>query len=95
MATTPKPAEKADTEDLAAEVAALKKDIANLVAGLGRAGKAKAAEGRAAGEAALEDIEREWHDLESRLGDRVRSKPLQSLGIAAVIGFFFAILLRR
>lgn len=95
MATNPKPAEKPDSDDLAAEVAALKKDIADLASSLGRAGKAKAAEGRAAGEAALEDIEREWHDLESRLGERVRRKPLQSLGIAALIGFFIAILMRR
>jgi ElaB/YqjD/DUF883 family membrane-anchored ribosome-binding protein len=99
MATNPKPADKAAPEDLAAEVAALKKDIAELAASLKRAGRAKAeeklAEGRAAGEAALEDLEREWDDLETRITGHVHRKPLQSLGIAALVGFFLAVLLRR
>lgn len=97
---------KAAAEDLQAELALLREDIARIAAQLADRGedtfsaaKRAASEGaehiRARGEAAVDALKENAHDLEKQVADAVREKPLTSLAIAAGVGFFFALLTRR
>ena len=93
-------------EDLNAEIEQLKSDIAKLARQLQETGQHSygaarrvASEGmeqmRAQGEAALEQLRANAGDLERRLADTVREKPVTALAIAAGIGFLFAMMSRR
>ena len=111
MATTSKTARtaedtKAAVDDLQAELALLREDIAKIAAHLADRGedtfsaaKRAASEGaehlRARGEAAVDALKENASDLEQQVSDAVREKPLTSLAIAAGVGFFFALLTRR
>lgn len=97
---------KSDTEELKAEIAKLRKelaDLANHVSKVGdmsartarKAATNKAEEFRAQGEAAFEDLRESALDYEKQFTNAVREKPITSLAIAAGVGFFFALLARR
>ena len=93
-------------EDLEAEIARLRDDVAKLTAQLAATGehsysaaKRAASEGaeqlRVKGEAAVSALKSNADDLERQLTDTVREKPITSLAIAAGVGFFLALLSRR
>jgi ElaB/YqjD/DUF883 family membrane-anchored ribosome-binding protein len=97
---------KNDTEELKAEIAKLRKELADLVKHVSEVGDksartarkaatSKAEELRAQGEAAFEDLRENALDYEKQVADAVREKPITSLAIAAGVGFFFALLARR
>lgn len=97
---------KATPEDLEAEVARLRADIARLteqIAVTGEHGyaaaKRAAGEGveqlRVKGEAAVDAIRSNVSDVERQVVDAVREKPFTALAIAAGVGYFFALLSRR
>jgi len=94
------------TEDLQADIARLKDDIATLTKQLAATGEQSmktarraASEGveqlRTQGEATLADIRSGAKDLEAQISDAVREKPVTSLAIAAGVGFLFALFTRR
>lgn len=97
---------KAKPEDLEAEIARLREDVARLTEQLAATGqhsyaaaKRAATEGaeqlRVKGEAAVESIRANATDLEKQVSDAVREKPISSLAIAVGIGYFLALLSRR
>jgi ElaB/YqjD/DUF883 family membrane-anchored ribosome-binding protein len=97
---------KATTEDLEADIARLREDIAKLAKQFTAAGehsmnaaRRAATEGvdqlRARGEAAIEDFKLGARDLEAEIVANVREKPLTSLAIAAGVGYLFALISRR
>jgi len=99
-------APKQTTQDLAADIAKLREDMARLakdMASLGQqsmnTAKRAATEGagqfRAQGEAAIEGLRANARDVEEQLTQTVREKPITSLAVAAGIGFLFALITRR
>lgn len=101
---------KTDTPDLAAEVAALRDEMSNVISLMGRLGqdsatvasdsaRAKLAESIARGsEAAGKVSDRakdEWASVESRILTQTRERPWRTLGIAALGGLAVGYLLRR
>ena len=98
--------EPATPEDLEADIAQLKADIAQLADQLkktgshsyGAARRAAVAGGeqiRAQGEATVESLRATANDFESQIASAVREKPLTALGIAAGVGYLFALMSRR
>lgn len=94
------------TEDLQAQLDALRSEIATLAATLQADGwkMAEALKDRASGlsdeaaaraRAALHDIRAETDRLEDRIEAQVREKPLQSLLTAFGLGLIVSIILRR
>lgn len=95
-----------NSEDLEKQFEQLRSDIAGLsdtIQQMG-AGRVHDAQRKAADtghdlndayEGALETVRGEFKHLEKDVTDRVRSNPLQALGIAAGIGFLAALLSRR
>lgn len=98
--------QSATTADLQQQLDQIRKDIAGLtetIASLA-AGKAEQVKAQAykagsdAAEASVNAFEAARDQVcaaQADLEDHIRAKPLQSLGIAAGIGFFLAILSRR
>jgi ElaB/YqjD/DUF883 family membrane-anchored ribosome-binding protein len=95
-----------EPEELKAEIAKLRQELADLAKHVSKVGdmsartarkaaSAKADELRAQGEAAFDDLRASALDYEKQLTDSVREKPITSLAIAAGVGFFFALLTRR
>lgn len=93
-------------EDLEAEIARLKDDVAkltDLISATGKhsysAARKAATEGaeqlRVQGEAAVNALKSNANDLERQVTESVREKPITSLAIAAGVGFFLALLSRR
>lgn len=93
-------------EPLAAQVAALRADLAELGGLVGRIGKdramglkaaagATAAEGYARGEKAYDVVVAELQSLEDELAEATRRRPFASLGLAALVGFLLGVLSRR
>lgn len=118
MATTPRPGKSAaadpraagdpkDTaQDLAADLALLREDVARLAAQLQalgeqsvrtakRAASEKVEQIRAQGEAAMSDLRDNAEELEEQLVARVREKPITSLAMAAGLGYLLALIMRR
>ena len=96
--------DKADS--LSAEMKAMRKDLSELGDIVSRMGKArvaslrstaqkKASDGLATGEAALADLTAEIESLEGRIAAETRDRPFRALGIAGLIGFMLAMILRR
>lgn len=96
---------KATPEDLEAEIARLREDVARLAAQLATTGehgyaaaRRAASEGveelRARGEAAVETLRSSAGDVERQVVDAVREKPFTALAIAAGVGYLFALLRR-
>jgi ElaB/YqjD/DUF883 family membrane-anchored ribosome-binding protein len=93
-------------EPVAAQIAALRADMAELGSVVARIGKdravgLKAAAGRTAasgyakGEEAIDAALAELQSLEEELADATRRRPFASLGLAALVGFLFGVLFRR
>lgn len=93
-------------EDLEAEIARLREDVARLTAEIARTGehsysaaRRAAAEGaeqlRATGEAAAAALKSNASDIERQVADAVREKPLTALAIAAGIGCLLGLMSRR
>ena len=109
MATRKEDIEDAATEmaePLAAQVAALRADLAELGGLVSRIGKdrakglkaaagATASEGYAKGEAAYDVVMAELQSLEEELAEATRRRPFASLGLAALVGFLIGVLFRR
>jgi ElaB/YqjD/DUF883 family membrane-anchored ribosome-binding protein len=94
------------SQDLEADIAQLKSDLAKLAKQLQSTGghsygaaRRVASESvdqlKAQGEAAIERVRSGASDLETRLEEAVREKPLTSLGVAIGVGFMLALLTRR
>ncbi|WP_349252078.1 hypothetical protein [Ciceribacter sp. L1K23] len=83
------------TSDVEQQLSRLREDVAGLVSALAAFGEQKAVDyRRKAGELA-EDAKTELAGWEGDLEARIRSKPLQSIAIAAGAGFLAALLTRR
>lgn len=98
--------EKVSNQELEAEIARLREEMAKLAEQIGRtrdssytAARQAASEGmehlKAQGEAAMEGVRENARDVEKQLSEAVREKPITSLAIAACVGFLFAALTRR
>ena len=96
----------ANAQDIEAELARVREDIAALARSVQSFGSAKTSEVKAraskagtdiaeASQDALDQVRREFEDLEHQLQGHVRRHPLQALGIAAGVGFLAAMLMRR
>lgn len=94
------------SQDLEADIAQLKNDIAKLAKQLQATGghsygtaRRAATESvdqlRAQGEAAIDRVRAGASDLETRLETAIREKPMTSLGVAIGVGFVLAMLTRR
>lgn len=94
------------SEELEAEIARLREDVARLTEQLSTTGehslsaaKRAATEGaehlRLKGEAAIDSLRANATDVEQQVTEAVREKPITALAIAAGVGFFFALLTRR
>jgi ElaB/YqjD/DUF883 family membrane-anchored ribosome-binding protein len=105
-ATGAKSGASKETEELKAEIARLRQEIADLAKHVSKVGdmsartarkaaSAKAEELRAQGEAAFDELRESALDYEKQIADAVREKPVTSLAIAAGVGFFFALLAQR
>jgi ElaB/YqjD/DUF883 family membrane-anchored ribosome-binding protein len=95
-----------NASDIEADIQRIREDIAALAGSLKNYGSGKSQEYKsratAAGEDltqmsqdALDDLTRELKSYERALTNEVRRHPLQSLGIAAGVGFLIAALVRR
>jgi ElaB/YqjD/DUF883 family membrane-anchored ribosome-binding protein len=96
----------ASTKDIELQLQQLREDISTLAKTVAAVGNEKAAEvrgkaRRAANEAAdvsisvVEAAREQAASLERDLEQQIRAKPIQSVAIAAGVGFLFALLTRR
>jgi len=83
---------RADLADLGGHVARIGKDRAR---GLRDAASATASDGYAKGEAAYDVVLAELQSLEEELAEATRRRPFASLGLATVFGFLLGVLFRR
>lgn len=105
LGTTATPGRESSA-DIEAHVAQVREDIAALAKamkayGADKTGEYKARANKAgtdiavASQDALASLQKEFADLERQMVNQVRARPLQSLGIAAGIGFLIAMIVRR
>jgi ElaB/YqjD/DUF883 family membrane-anchored ribosome-binding protein len=106
-ASSAKNAEEAvSAQDIEESIARIRGDIAELAGALKSYGAGKSSEYRSRASAATDDLSRKSQDAlnelttelqgyEKALTEEIRRRPLQSLGIAAGIGFLIAALVRR
>ncbi|QCM02670.1 DUF883 domain-containing protein [Agrobacterium tumefaciens] len=98
--------ENGDAADVAAQLAQLREDLANLAKsvkalGVGASHELKAQAARVADDALTasgemaDSVRSEISSLNDNLTDQVQKNPLQSLGIAVGVGFVLALLTRR
>jgi ElaB/YqjD/DUF883 family membrane-anchored ribosome-binding protein len=103
---SPTGSKRATVAELEAQLEILRAEVEKLSAQLEssseislRAMRKAAAAGmdqiKAQGEAAMDGLRSNAHDLEDQLYATVREKPATSLAIAAGVGFLFALLARR
>lgn len=96
----------AHSDEIAAELAALRADVAALAKSIGGYGKARTSELRSSAKAtsetlldssreAVQDIRKQIDELEGQLETRVREHPLQTLMIALGLGFLISLVIRR
>lgn len=94
-----------ETEALAAEIAALRRDFQALieqVAAVGAAARdeaastvrATAAKGIAAGETVAGDLIDEWRDIDRRVVEATRERPWRALGAAGLVGLMLGLMMR-
>ena len=93
-------------EPVAAQIAALRADLADLGGHVAKIGKERArglrtaasntaSEGYAKGEAAIDVILAELQSLEDGVADATRRRPFASLGLATLFGFLLGVMFRR
>jgi ElaB/YqjD/DUF883 family membrane-anchored ribosome-binding protein len=98
--------ENGDTTDVAAQIAQLREDLANLARsvktiGTGTSKELKAHAARITDDAlsvsgeVASSVRNEISNINQNVTDHVQKNPLQSLGIAVAAGFLLAILSRR
>ena len=103
---TPRTGQSSASQDVEAQISQLREDIAALtrsVAALGneKAGDVRVKARRAATDAAdasknmVEAAQKQALSWERDLETQIRTKPLQSIGIAASVGFLLALMTRR
>jgi ElaB/YqjD/DUF883 family membrane-anchored ribosome-binding protein len=109
MATTRKDVEDSAAElaePVAAQLAAIRADMAELGSLVARIGKeravglknaagATASEGYAKGEAAIDMALAELQSLEDEVAAATRRRPFASLGLATLVGFLVGVMFRR
>jgi ElaB/YqjD/DUF883 family membrane-anchored ribosome-binding protein len=90
---------KAEIAKLRAEMADLAKHASSIGGKSARTARQAAGEKaddlRAQGEAAFDEFRESAKDYERQLTERVREKPITSLAIAAGVGYLFALIARR
>lgn len=93
-------------EPLAAQVASLRADLAELGNHVAKVGKERArglkhaasntaSEGYAKGEAAIDVLMAQLESLEGEVADATRRRPFASLGLATLFGFLLGVMFRR
>ena len=82
-------------DDLAKEVAALRKEMQEMASTISRIGRAGVAGARSVAEAKLGEGGDALHELEDRLLMETRARPYRALGLAALGGLALGLLLRR
>ncbi|WP_029059264.1 DUF883 family protein [Stappia stellulata] len=98
--------EAVSAREIEENIARIRGDIADLAGSLKKYGAGKSSEYKSRAAAAGDDLSRKSQDAlndlsaelqgyEKALMEEVRRRPLQSLGIAAGIGFLIAALVRR
>ncbi len=90
-----KGSETPDAETLAAEIAALRSQLASLVETLGGEAATAAAKARAAGETIASELVEDWHEIDRKVAEATRKTPWRALGIAALAGLALGAILRR
>jgi len=82
-------------EDIEAQLAELRKEIASLTRNLAAYGSAKVDDTVSASIDAINAAKQEALSMEDAFEQQVRARPLQSIGIALGVGFVAALLTRR
>lgn len=93
-------------EDLALQIEQLRDDVSQITETLNTLGRSKAesaaaaarnkaGEVAAAGRQQLDNLASTLGDIEAEAADRVRTKPLQSLAMAAALGLLVGLVTRR
>lgn len=96
---------KDSAKDLDAEIAALREDIAAITSTLGNIAKSRTSEARseveragrkavAKGEEALETAQQNFEHAEDEFKTMIRDKPIQSVLVAAGVGYLLSKVLR-
>ncbi len=84
-----------DTPDLAAELAALRKDVERLAGLLGRLGEERLTGAADAARARLGEGAETLKGVETRVLDETTRHPWRALGLAALGGLVLGLILRR
>lgn len=93
-------------DDLGVEIAALREEVNAVTERLSKIAGAGVREAKNRGDESavmlqetstqlIDDLTRQMHDIERKAGKAVRQNPIQTLGIAAGVGFLAALLMRR
>lgn len=88
------------------QLARIKADLTELASTLQAIGSRRVSDARSqadqrvgelsrAAEEGIEDLRRQLRTIERDLSEKVQEKPLQTLGIAAGVGFLLALVMRR
>ncbi|KAA3508831.1 DUF883 family protein [Agrobacterium vitis] len=86
---------EARSKELEAQIEQLKQDVAALTSTLASVGSATLHQVSDKASDAISSARSSVSALEQDLEDKIRAKPLQSVAIAAGLGFIFALLSRR
>ena len=101
MANSPNPVsqnnENADRtpQDLEAEIARLRSDLASLTKQIGAAGSQSFDTAKAVAQQGVDRLRTNAQDIEEQVVARVHEKPLTALAVAAAVGYVFALINRR
>ncbi|MBS9722525.1 hypothetical protein JYU29_17660 [Tianweitania sp. BSSL-BM11] len=82
-------------QDLEAEIARLRSDLANLTKQIGAAGSQSLDTAKAVAQQSVDRLRTNAHDLEDQVVARVQEKPLTALAVAAAVGYVLALINRR
>lgn len=96
----------AKKDDIGAEIAALREEVNAVTERLSKIAGVGVKQAKERGDESallvqetsaqlIDDLTRQLRDIERKAGTAVRQNPIQTLGIAAGVGFLAAILLRR
>jgi len=82
-------------QDLEAEIARLRSDLASLTSQFSAAGSHSYDAAKAAAQEGVDRLRNNAQVLEEQVVTRVQEKPLTALAVAAAVGYFFALINRR